>query len=473
MNSHRSSMNRLVDSAITYGSRWVIAPAWARWERSPYLAHLRALRRNQFDSPLTIAERQREALRQIVNHAADTSPYYRERFEAAGIVAGNLADFEDFRQIPLLTKSDLRADFEYLRSDAYRGSLVHHKKTSGSTGTSVAVVVDEEAQQFKRACTLRSDEWSGWQLGERKACVWGNPEFVKHGWRGWLRNSLLERATFLDTLCMDQAAMKRFLDELRRRPPSLLFGHAHSLYLFAEFCRIEGGAKFQPRGIISTAMVLHDWERHTIEEVFDTKVTNRYGCEELSLIACECEHHDGLHINTDGVYVEVLRPDGSPCAPGEVGAVVVTDLVNRAMPLIRYQVGDMAALSERQCPCGRGLPMLERIAGRIADYVVTPSGEMVSGISLTENFAMLVPGIAQLQIIQEQVDHFVFRIVRGADWSQASEGLIAELVSDRFGTNVTYACEFVERIAQEPSGKYRFCISHVANPFQQLSPVAR
>jgi len=434
---------------------------------------LRALRRRQFDSALTIAERQRHAFRKIVNHAATTSPYYRERFKAAGIVAGNLADFEEFRQLPILKKSDLRADFEDLRSDAYRNSLVHHKKTSGSTGTSVAVVVDEEAQQFKRACTVRSDEWSGWRLGERKACVWGNPEYLQQGWRGWLRNALLERATFLDTLRMDQAAMKRFLGQLQRLPPSLLFGHAHSLYLFAEFCRGEGGAGFQPRGIISTAMVLHDWERRSIEEVFGSKVTNRYGCEELSLIACECEQHNGLHINADNVYVEVLRPDGSPCAPGEAGAVVVTDLVNRAMPLIRYQVGDMAALSERKCPCGRGLPLLERIAGRIADYVVTPSGEMVSGISLTENFAMLVPGIAQLQIIQERIDHFVFKIVRGADWAQISTSQIAELVSDRFGTNVTYACEFVDRIAQEPSGKYRFCISTVANPFQQLLPVTR
>jgi phenylacetate-CoA ligase len=143
----------------------------------------------------------------------------------------------------------------------------------------------------------------------------------------------------------------------------------------------------------------------------------------------------------------------------------VTDLVNRAMPLIRYQVGDMAALSERQCPCGRGLPLLERIAGRIADYVVTPSGEMVSGISLTENFAMLVPGIKQIQIIQERIDHFVFRLVCGPDWSLVSENRIAQLAAERFGEGVTHLCEFVDHIPQEPSGKYRFCISHIPNAF--------
>ena len=219
-------------------------------------------------------------------------------------------------------------------------------------------------------------------------------------------------------------------------------------------------------------MVLHDSERRSIEQIFGTRVTNRYGCEELSLIACECERHEGLHVNAEGVYVEILRPDGAACAPGETGALVVTDLVNRAMPLIRYQVGDMAAFADRQCSCGRGLPLLERIEGRVADYVVTSTGELISGISLTENFAMLVPGLAQLQIIQEAVDRFRFRIVRGPDWAPNSEASVGALVVERFGAGVRHICEFVDRIPQEPSGKYRFCISKVGHPFFGSSETA-
>ena len=139
---------------------------------------------------------------------------------------------------------------------------------------------------------------------------------------------------------------------LQARPPSLLFGHAHSLFLFAEFLRSRGLKATQPNGIIATAMVLHDWQRRVIEGVCGCKVTNRYGCEEVSLIACECERHEGLHVNSDGVFVEILR-DGRPAQPGEAGQVVVTDLTNRAMPIIRYQVGDVAVASDRLCPCGR------------------------------------------------------------------------------------------------------------------------
>ena len=212
-------------------------------------------------------------------------------------------------------------------------------------------------------------------------------------------------------------------------------------------------------------MVLHEWERPTIEHVFQCPVTNRYGCEEVSLIACECEQHQGLHINADSVYVEVLRPDGTPADAGEPGKVVVTDLVNRAMPIIRYQVGDMAVRADRRCPCGRGLPLLEKIEGRTADYVVLPSGELISGVSLTENFAVMVPGIAQLQIIQEAVDRFVFRIVKGHTFGPASLERIRSLVTERFGPSIDYECEFVDRIRQEPSGKYRFCISKVNSPY--------
>jgi len=332
----------------------------------------------------------------------------------------------------------------------------------------VQVLVDEAAQQFKRACTLRSDQWSGWRLGERVAAIWGNPQ-IRTDWRGRLRRALLERNyANLDTLRMDEAAMGAFADILVRTPPSLLFGHAHSLHLLAAFLKAKRpSAVIRPRAIVSTCMVLHDWERRTIEEVFQCAVTNRYGCEEVSLIACECERHNGLHINAEGIYLELLRSDGTPTASGEPGRIVVTDLVNWAMPILRYEVGDVGVMAERRCSCGRGLPLLERIEGRVADYVVTPTGNLVSGISLTENFAVKVPGLTQLQIVQESIDRFLFRIVKGSDFGPHSLETMRQLVSEFFGAEVRFECEYVDRIPQEPSGKYRFCISNVKNPFAE------
>ncbi|MEN6457927.1 MAG: hypothetical protein ABFC63_03290 [Thermoguttaceae bacterium] len=453
--------------------RKVIAPAWARWEHSPYLRHYGRLLETQYSSAETIHERQWERLTEMVRHAYWTSPFWQRRLHGCGIRPSERLTPERFCGLRVLHRRDIQRHYDEMRSIDYRDAAVHRHKTSGSTGEAVEIVVDDAAQQFKRGCTLRSDVWSGWRLGERIAAVWGNPEHLKHGWRGWLRNWLLERKTCLDTLRMDEAEIARFVALLRRRPPSLLMGHAHSLYLLAQYAQDHNIAWIRPRGIVSTAMVLHGWERRAIEMAFGCPVTNRYGCEEVSLIACECEQHSGLHVNADGVYVEILRPDGSPALPGETGAVVATDLQNRAMPMIRYQLGDTAAWSDRTCPCGRGLPMLEAVTGRVADYVVTPEGKWISGISLTENFAVMVPGIVQLQIVQETVDRLVFRIVRGPAFGPTSLETIRRVARERFGPSISYTCEYVGRIPQERSGKYRFCISKVASrlqPWERGSP---
>lgn len=154
---------------------------------------------------------------------------------------------------------------------------------------------------------------------------------------------------------MDEEAMMDFHTAISRQRPTLLFGHAHSLYLFARFVQANNLSPIRPRGVISTAMVLHDFERALVEEVFGCRVTNRYGCEEVSLIACECEAHQGLHVNMDTLHFECLR-DGKAAGPGQAGAVVVTDLTNHGMPFIRYLVGDTARMAAKPCSCGRTYP---------------------------------------------------------------------------------------------------------------------
>jgi phenylacetate-CoA ligase len=478
--------------------RKLLGRLWAWWEGSPYLAYHRQLERAQFDSRKTIQARQFSRLKAILGHAYETVPFYRDRWRQAGLQPTDIDDFEAFRHVPILTKADIRAQGQELLSYSYTPAQLIRKKTSGSTGVSLEIFLDEESRQWKRACVLRADQWSGWRFGEAVAKVWGNPEFRSRGWRGFLRNRLLDREYYLDTLHMDEAALARFVHVLCNKKPTLIFGHAHSVYLLAQYLRgVSGGVvsggwsqgghysaltshhslgHYRPKGIITTAMVLHSWQRRTIEEVFGCPVTNRYGCEEVSLIACECERHQGLHVNADGVYVEIMQADDTgsltrPARPGESGAVIVTDLTNRAMPIIRYQVGDVAVLSDRVCPCGRGLPLLERIEGRDADYIVTTAGELISGISLTENFALQVPGVVQFQIVQEAVGRFLFRLVRGSEFGPNSLKRLETLVNRHFGPEVEHRCEYLESIPPEPSGKYRFCISQVPNPLTQTREV--
>ncbi|KPJ59722.1 MAG: capsule biosynthesis protein CapK [Latescibacteria bacterium DG_63] len=444
-------------------ARHVVAPLWAAKERSPYLRHLKYLERSQYRSLEDVRQDQWRRLKKLLQHAYSNTTYYCEKMKSSGITPEDVTSWDDLYRIAPLTKDDIRANKEKMIARNIPSSKLVQKKTSGSTGTPLQFFWDEDSQQWKRACTIRHNRWTGWDIGERVGAVWGNPEF-RGDWRGRLRNFLLERYIWLDTLEMDEKDMMRFYSDAREKKPTLLFGHAHSLFLLARFLRSESLTHLRPKGIISTAMVLHDFERKEIEEVFGCKVTNRYGCEEVSLIASECEEHEGLHMNMDTLVVEFVRDD-RPVKAGEPGAIIVTDLTNYGMPFIRYRLGDVGIPSDRLCKCGRSYPLIGSVEGRVADYVVTPDGKFVSGISLTENFAMLIDGLKQMQIVQEQIDHLVFRIVKDEDFREESERQIATLTKRRFGARMKYSLEFVESIEPDSSGKHRFCISSVPNPF--------
>lgn len=442
---------------LDYLNRNVIHPLMAWREGKYHLRHLRDLRRMQFDSPETIRARQLAALQAQLRYAYATVPYYRAAWNKAGVHPDDVHSLTDLEAFPVLTKADIRRHERSLVSSAFDLEKLRVKRTSGSTGVPLTIYCDEPAIEWKTACTIRSDEWSGYRLGQRVAKVWGNPEYQQFGLKGRWRNYLVDRAVYLDTLDLNEARIAAFARAIRRRRPGLLFGHAHSLYLLACSLKKSGILDIRPGGIISTAMLLHGWQRRAIEQVFGRTVTNRYGCEEVSLIASECEVHHGMHLNSDSVYLEV--PGGTSPAPRPA---LITDLVNRGMPLIRYQIGDVVAPSSRICSCGRGLPLIDGIEGRDADYVLTPAGRLISGISLTENFALHIPGTAQVQIIQESLTELRVRLVPEEGFGAASRIRIGELVEETFGAGVQYEIELVGAIPQEASGKYRFCISKVA-----------
>jgi phenylacetate-CoA ligase len=451
-------------------NRHLIQPLAAWKAGSPHLNHLRTLERTQFDPPDIVRHRQLAAVRAFVRHAWETVPFYRDRWAAAGLHPDSVRTLDDLQQFPVLTKADIRAHSDQLRSDAFRGRPVTSKTTSGSTGVPLTIVVDDEAIAWKRAFTLRADQWSGWQRGQRVARLWGHGAAERGTWRDRLWRRIVLRESFLNTLGIDRAGLKAFADHLRRRPPGVLFGHAHSLYLFAEFARKYCPETIRPAGVISAAMNLHAWQRCVIEEAFGCAVTNRYGCEETSLIACECEENNGLHLNSDGVYCEVIADDRLDAGP-DAGRLLLTDLTNRAMPLIRYQVGDVVVPTDRRCPCGRGLPLIERVVGREADYVLTPGGMLISGISLTDHFATEIRGAAQVQIVQEKLTFLRLRMVPGDGFGPDSHRQIENLVRNTFGPQMGYEVEVVDVIPQEASGKYRFCVSPVATAYlKSLAP---
>ncbi|QVL33639.1 phenylacetate--CoA ligase family protein [Telmatocola sphagniphila] len=421
--------------------------------QSGFRSQRKSLEENQWRPPAEIARQQLQAARDIVRIAYEQTPYYREVFGKIDFHPEDLHQLSDLQQLPILSKSKLKEHYQTLRNP-HQSGLLHTKRTSGSTGRPLEIFLDDSAMTTKHAITRRANEWSGWRYGQPIAKLWGLPEHRESGFKGRLRTIAVDRAIHLNTLEISSTSLRDFLRKWNHHAPALLFGHAHSLYLLASFARKNRLAVQPARGIISSAMPLHGFQRVVIEEVFQYRITDRYGCEETSLIACQCEK-GGMHIAAESVLLEVID-----------GKILLTDLLNRAMPLIRYQIGDAVESAAKPCTCGRGLPTLGQLAGREADFILTADDRLLSGISLTENFILQLPGLEQIQIIQESRNLIRFQVVPlEASKRFDLQGSLIELAGNLFGSGIHFEVEFVESIASEPSGKFRFCVSKMAQDY--------
>lgn len=441
-------------------SKHLFYPLWDWKDKSERLNHWRELESQQWWSRGEIEKLQWKRLCALVAHAGVHSPYYRSLFQQHGFDSVNLDSTEAFQQLPVTTKADIRNQTGSFISDTHGKEGLVTAKTGGSTGVSLNLYFDERCQERRNAAQLLADRWAGWDMGMKKAAVWGNPP-VPVTLKQKLRHHLLDRTIYLDTMDLNNESMGAFVHLWRKEQPGAVFGHAHSIYIFARFLLDEGIQDLRPEAIVATSMMLLDHERKAIEAAFNCTVTNRYGCEEVGLIACECEHHYGMHLNLPHVYVEFLDEHDQPVKPGEPGKIVVTDLNNFAMPLIRYRVEDVGVPSERECECGRGLPLMERLEGRVADFLVKPGGGRVAGISLVERTLTKVPGVEQMQLVQESLDRIEINRVKGQDYDHLTDESLIREFREVFDERVELVINDVDRIAQERSGKYRFSICKV------------
>jgi phenylacetate-CoA ligase len=413
------------------------------------------LEASQYLSSDELLSRQLGDLKSILAFCSEHNKYYQKQFNNCGFQPDDLKDFSDLDKLPVLTKDDIREAGDGLFSAGYNKSNCFYNRTGGSTGVPLRTYMDPHAVSIKKAATLRHNSWANLIPGERVACVWGDTD-KKQSLRARLREKLTDRSFYLDTLKFDSEHIEAFLKKIRKYKPPVLMGHAHSIFRLAEYVRDNNVGDISFKGIITTAMVLSDSERANIENVFHSPVFNRYGCEELSIIASECEAHDGMHIFAEGLYVELL--DENKNTPGKL---IITDLVNRAMPMIRYEIGDYAVGAKGDCLCGRSLPCLQEVSGRVADFLYTPEKKPVFGISILDTFIIHIPGFKQVQIVQKLYDLLDFYIVRDKNYSEDSLGILKKNVAEIFGPNMRYETHFVEKIKQTERGKFRFSICNI------------
>jgi len=435
-------------------SRHLFQDFWDLKDRSIKMRCYRDLLRTQWLPRQEQEERQLRALRAIVAYSKENVPWYRETLTDTPSI------IESPQILPILDKEQIQEHGEELVSDEFNADELLEARTGGSTGKPLRVLFDVRTQQRRNAAEARGNDWAGAPLGKPQIALWGNPE-IDSSLKGRLRNNLLDRVSYIDTVGFNDQSVKKFVDLWFEDKAKVIFGHAHSIFLLARYLGNNGDNRIRPDAIISTSMSLLSSERELIETVFDCPVTDRYGCEEVGLIATQCEECNEFHINTENVLVEVVDEAGTPCPVGEPGQILVTDLANHGMPLIRYRVGDTAILSDDTCECGRESPLIENLSGRLADFLLTRDGSHVAGISLIERTLTAFPGLSQMQVIQQEIDHFDIYYVKAGNFKPESLTSISNEFEIIFGEGITVKFHARSNIPQQESGKYRFAICNV------------
>jgi phenylacetate-CoA ligase len=258
-----------------------------------------------------------------------------------------------------------------------------------------------------------------------------------------------------------------YVKQINAFKPVQILAYAESIYELSRFIERGNLKVYRPRAVLTSAGTLHEYMRRKIEEVFNAPVFNRYGSREVGDIACECDHHKGLHVSPLTHYIEILRQDGSMAQTGEQGEIVITLLTNYAMPLIRYRIGDMGVWAEKPCTCGRSWPLLREVTGRVTDNFVTSEGKLLYG-GFFRQLLFSQEWIKKYQIIQEDFNHIHIFIVlhkqNGTTPEFYSEKMkeITQRICLVMGQDCRVKFDFVDDIVSSPSGKYRHTVSKVA-----------
>jgi len=406
---------------------------------------------------------QLKKLQSLLQYSYQYIPYYRRIFNEVDFHPRNLIKRpESFQRIPPLSKAYIREHKdEFISGDPARRRYALPGATSGSTGEPLIFREDQYFREFFIASALRHHTWSGWQLGQPRLYLWGTipgcRQIFKDRAHTYLKNFAWNRS-FVKAYELSPEKMNLLANRIRKGKSFLIQAYPASLYFFSQFVREQGWNDIEFKAVYTSGEKLFPYQREHFKETFKCEVFNKYAALELGEIACECELHKGLHINTEGNFIEILNQDDVPVEDGTPGYITATCLTNYTFPFIRYRLEDLGRMSRQHCPCGRGQPMLEVIEGRSGDVFKTKKGKMVWGECL-DIFA--IKGVKQWQIIQKSLDLILIRLVVTDTFQKNQLSGIENKLMKVMGEDIRVEFEFPSLIPVEPGKKYRSAISEI------------
>jgi len=403
------------------------------------------------------AWRQEHLAKMLIN-TSNRVPYYRRQWELRRR-NGDHSSVEVLANWPVLSKDILRQQPRAFVADSVNLSSQIVEHTSGTTGKPLTLWMSKYA--VRQWYALFEARWRGW-YGLSRYDRWGIlggqmvTPFTQNKPPYWVWNAGLNQL-YLSSYHLAPKNIEIYLGAIKRHRLIYLLGYASSLYSLAQLALEQNLNIPVLQAIISNAEPLYTHQREVISRAFGCPVYDTYGLSENVCAASECAEGN-LHLWPEvGIY-EILRDDADvPTNEGEVGRLVCTGLLNSTMPLIRYEVGDRAAISTSSCDCGRSMPILKQIDGRIDDTVLTKDGRRVG--RLDPVFKADMP-IRDAQIIQDALDHLCLKIVPAPGYSSRIGEDIIHRVRDRVG-DVQIKIEIVDSMPRSGNGKFQAVVSKI------------
>jgi phenylacetate-CoA ligase len=407
----------------------------------------------------------KRSLESLLVHCQKNVPYYAELMKRLGNSYHN-DPIEYISRFPVLTKEIIQNNFDSLKSKDLDSRKWFYMTSGGSTGKPGRVIQDYEYSAKAGAIQLLYSRLVGRETGDLEVYVWGSEKEVNQGKENWKAkiSTRLTNSIYFNAFKMPPQRMNEIIDFINKRKPKLIVAYAESIYDLALYIE-ENKLQIVPQtAIMTSAGTLYPFMRQKLEQVFQCKVYNRYGSREIGNIACERPGYKGLWVAPWANFIEIVNEEQKTVPDGQDGEILITSLINYAMPLIRYKIDDRGSLlpSELQNPASNE-QIIADISGRSIATFKTKDGGYVS-----PGYLMVIISeekwIKQYQVIQKNFSHIVYKLVL-TDLNYPPEKLeeIRRKTRAAFGQECQVDFEFVDEIPPSNSGKYILAINEMKN----------
>lgn len=396
---------------------------------------------------------QLQQFNQVLRHALATVPYYRERFPH---VNGDLG-WREYGELPVSSRREIQLAGNTLHSGAppqSHGAVVS-TQSSGSTASPLVTLGTAWTQLLWHSLLLRDHVWHGRDLRGKLAAIRSKTDDGEAPSWGVATSPFITGPSAVRSLTVD---IDEQLDWLVGENPDYLLTLATNLRELAQRSHERGLRLPRLKQARSFGEMLQPDARNVVRRAWGVVIADSYSSEELGYIALQCPRHEQhYHLQSESLIVEVLDAGGRPCRPGEVGQVTVSTLHNFAMPLLRYASGDYAEVGE-PCPCGRGLPVLTRIAGRQRNMLRRPDGVRHWPSFPISAWADTAP-VRQIQLVQDAIDHVEARVVMPRDFAGDERALLEQALIRTLGYPFRMTVTRVDSIPRGAGQKYEDFVS--------------